>query len=144
MKKISNENKNTTKFTLKDIQAFFLQEASEDISREVLSTIKSIPFNRFSIPLNAYRCDIFGTEDDIIEKEIEDKDDKILLTEEINKLDNRDREIIELRYGLSGKKELTQKEFDELIENFELNSRTVLIYGVYDKNVISNYLKRKQ
>ena len=64
MKKISNENKNTTKFTLKDIQAFFLQEASEDISREVLSTIKSIPFNRFSIPLNAYRCDIFGTEDD--------------------------------------------------------------------------------
>lgn len=59
--------------------------------------------------------DIFGTEDDIIEKEIEDKDDKILLTEEINKLDNRDREIIELRYGLNGKEEFTQKEVAEML-----------------------------
>ncbi len=54
--------------------------------------------------------DIFGTEEDLVEKSIECKDDKLLLVSEVKKLDERDKEIIELRYGLSGKKELTQKE----------------------------------
>lgn len=54
--------------------------------------------------------DVFGTEEDIVEKTIEKKDNKVLLEQEIEKLDTRDREIIELRYGLFGKKELTQKE----------------------------------
>ena len=57
--------------------------------------------------------DIFGTEEDLVEKSIECKDDKALLQEEVKKLDERDKEIIELRYGLSGKKELTQKELAE-------------------------------
>lgn len=57
--------------------------------------------------------DIFGTEEDLVEKSIECKDDKILLASEVKKLDERDKEIIELRYGLSGKKELTQKELAE-------------------------------
>lgn len=57
--------------------------------------------------------DIFGTEEDLVEKSIECKDDKILLVSEVKKLDDRDKEIIELRYGLSGKKELTQKELAE-------------------------------
>lgn len=54
--------------------------------------------------------DIFGTEENIIEKEIEDKYDKRILSEEILKLDDRDKEIIFLRYGLGGREELTQKE----------------------------------
>ena len=57
--------------------------------------------------------DIFGTEEDLVEKSIECKDDKLLLASEVKKLDERDKEIIELRYGLSGKKELTQKELAE-------------------------------
>lgn len=57
--------------------------------------------------------DIFGTEEDLVEKSIECKDDKLLLASEVKKLDDRDKEIIELRYGLSGKKELTQKELAE-------------------------------
>lgn len=57
--------------------------------------------------------DIFGTEEDLVEKSIECKDDKILLASEVKKLDERDKKIIELRYGLSGKKELTQKELAE-------------------------------
>ena len=32
------------------------------------------------------------------------------MIDEINKLNERDREIIELRYGLNNKRELTQKE----------------------------------
>ena len=54
--------------------------------------------------------DVFGTEEDIVEKSIENKDNRILLEEEIRKLNKRDKEIIEERYGLFGKKELTQKE----------------------------------
>lgn len=54
--------------------------------------------------------DILGTDNNIVEKQVEDANDKILLKEEIKKLKGRDKEIIEMRYGLSGKKELTQKE----------------------------------
>lgn len=54
--------------------------------------------------------DILGTENNLVEKQVEDANDKILLKEEIKKLKGRDKEIIEMRYGLSGKKELTQKE----------------------------------
>ncbi len=54
--------------------------------------------------------DVFGTEDNVVEKSIESKDDKILLEKEVKNLASRDRNIIEQRYGLFGKKELTQKE----------------------------------
>ena len=54
--------------------------------------------------------DVFGTEEDIVNKSIECQEDKTILVEEIKNLDDRDREIIEFRYGLGGHKELTQKE----------------------------------
>ena len=54
--------------------------------------------------------DVYGTEEDIVEKSIENKDNKKLLEKEVLKLKTRDKEIIEQRYGLFGKKELTQKE----------------------------------
>lgn len=54
--------------------------------------------------------DVFGTEDNVVEKSIESKDDKILLEKEVKNLSSRDRNIIEQRYGLFGQKELTQKE----------------------------------
>ena len=59
--------------------------------------------------------DILGTEDDIVTKPIEDEFDKKHLKEEIQKLNNRDKEIIELRYGINGKEELTQKEVADLL-----------------------------
>lgn len=54
--------------------------------------------------------DVLGTDDDIVTKPIENELDRHLLYQEVAKLNPRDREIIELRYGLNGKKELTQKE----------------------------------
>ena len=53
--------------------------------------------------------DVFGTEDNVVEKSIESKDDKILLEKEVKNLASRDRNIIEQRYGLFGQKELTQR-----------------------------------
>ena len=54
--------------------------------------------------------DVYGTDEDIIQKAIEDKDNKLLLEREVKNLSGRDKEIIEFRYGLFGKKELTQKD----------------------------------
>ena len=54
--------------------------------------------------------DVFGTSEDLLEKTVEEKDNKQLLENYVLKLDDRDRKIIEERYGLFGKKELTQKE----------------------------------
>ena len=38
-----------------------------------------------------------------------------MMYREVAKLNDRDREIIELRYGLNGKKEMTQKEVANLL-----------------------------
>ena len=60
--------------------------------------------------------DVFGTEDDLLEKTIVNKDNKVLLEEYVNNLSNRDRDIIVRRYGLFGKKELTQKELADKMD----------------------------
>lgn len=59
--------------------------------------------------------DVLGTEDDIVTKPIENELDKYMMYREVAKLNDRDREIIELRYGLNGKKEMTQKEVANLL-----------------------------
>ena len=57
--------------------------------------------------------DILGTDSDIVTKPLEDEYDKKILKEELEKLEDRDKEIMCLRYGLNGKAELTQKEVAE-------------------------------
>ncbi len=54
--------------------------------------------------------DILGTEEDIVTKPLEDEVERKLLYREIDKLNDRDKEIMTLRYGLNNNKELTQKE----------------------------------
>ncbi len=54
--------------------------------------------------------DILGTDPDLVTKELEDNDLKITLMNEINRLPERDKQIMKLRYGLFGEKEITQKE----------------------------------
>ena len=57
--------------------------------------------------------DILGTDPDIVTKPLEDAYDRKILKEELEKLDDRDKEIMNLRYGLNGQEELTQKEVAE-------------------------------
>lgn len=59
--------------------------------------------------------DILGTEGDIIYKYIEDEVDRGLLKEAIEKLSNREKVIVELRYGLSNGIEKTQKEVADML-----------------------------
>ena len=57
--------------------------------------------------------DIIGTDKDEVPNNIEEKDNKDLMIQEILGLKPRDREIMILRYGLLGNEEYTQKEVAE-------------------------------
>ena len=59
--------------------------------------------------------DVLGTEPDIVTKNLENNLDRKILYEEVRKLKGRDKDIIEYRYGLNGKKEMTQKEVASLM-----------------------------
>ena len=59
--------------------------------------------------------DILGTDADIVTKDVEENDMKKIMLKEIGKLNERDKQIIKLRYGLNGNDELTQKEVAELL-----------------------------
>ena len=57
--------------------------------------------------------DVIGTDKDIVTRGIEEENDKKMMINEVMRLNPRDKDIIILRYGLLGKKELTQKEVAE-------------------------------
>ena len=60
--------------------------------------------------------DILGTEPDIIYRNIEEEVDKKLLKQALLKLSEREREIVELRFGFTAQgKEKTQKEVADLL-----------------------------
>ncbi len=59
--------------------------------------------------------DILGTDPDIVTKNLEKETERELVMQEIEKLETRDKEIIMLRYGLMGRKEMTQKEVADLL-----------------------------
>ncbi len=59
--------------------------------------------------------DVLGTDADIVTKPLEDDLNKKLMMEEIDRLNERDREIIITRYGLFNQEERTQKEVADLL-----------------------------
>lgn len=59
--------------------------------------------------------DILGTESDIVTRPLEEEIEKKILYQELSKLNGRDKEIMLMRYGLLGKKEMTQKEVAEAL-----------------------------
>ena len=54
--------------------------------------------------------DIIGTDENIVTGRLEDDVDIQLLRQALKELPDREREIVQMRYGLEGRKELTQKE----------------------------------
>lgn len=60
--------------------------------------------------------DILGTEEDLVYKDIEDEVDLNLLEQAMDILSDRERTIIELRYGIGhDDEEMTQKEVADLL-----------------------------
>lgn len=54
--------------------------------------------------------DILGTEEDVVFKPLEENVDLTVLRQSLRELPQRERELINMRYGLEGCRELTQKE----------------------------------
>lgn len=59
--------------------------------------------------------DVLGNEEDGVAYELEKEEERKIIRDAVIKLDQRERLIIEMRYGLFGRREMTQKEVaDEL------------------------------
>ena len=54
--------------------------------------------------------DILGSDSDVVTKDMETEEERRIVREAVSNLCDRERIIVELRFGLSGKEELTQKE----------------------------------
>ncbi|MFC4183102.1 RNA polymerase sporulation sigma factor SigE [Saccharococcus thermophilus] len=59
--------------------------------------------------------DVLGTEDDVITKDLEADVDRRLLFNALHQLNEREKQIMELRFGLSGGEEKTQKDVADLL-----------------------------
>ena len=55
-------------------------------------------------------CDIIGSDGDTVSQNIEQDEERQMIQRVVSSLNSRERQIIELRFGLNGKHELTQKE----------------------------------
>ena len=59
--------------------------------------------------------DVLGTDSDAIYNDVEAGSEKEMLKKTFEKLPKREREIVEMRFGLGGKEEKTQKEIAEMM-----------------------------
>ena len=101
--------------------------ASRCIENEILMYIRKIANRKNEIsldePINMdydgnelLLSDILGTDEDMILRPMEDDVDLQLLRQAVKALPERERLIIDLRFGLNGQKELTQKEVAEKLQ----------------------------
>jgi len=95
--------------------------ASRCIENEILMHIRKIANQKSEIsldePINMdydgnelLLSDILGTDEDMILRPLEENVDLCLLRQAVKELPEREREIIQMRFGLGGRQELTQKE----------------------------------
>ena len=100
--------------------------ASRCIDNEILMHLRKIKRKRTEVSFEdslsydsdgneLHLEDVLGTDKDLITKGLDDELDKSIMLEEIEKLSSRDKEIIELRYGLNNRKEMTQKDVASLL-----------------------------
>ena len=100
--------------------------ASRCIENEILMYLRKVSNQRtevsFDEPLNTdwdgnelLLSDVLGTDDDEVCRPLEDDADKQMLSAAIQTLNEREKNIIVLRFGLGGRNELTQKEVADLM-----------------------------
>ncbi len=100
--------------------------ASRCIENEILMHLRKIASQKIEVsldePLNTdwdgnelMLADVLGSDVDEISREIEEDDEKKILREIIDNLPKREREIIDMRFGLDEKEELTQKEVADIM-----------------------------
>ena len=76
------------------------------------------PLNKDADGNELLLSDILGTENDVTSRSIEDEVDKSLLRASMSKLNAREKDIMEMRFGLkNGEEEKTQKEVADKLRN---------------------------
>ena len=99
---------------------------SRCIENEILMHLRRNNKNRsevsFDEPLNIdwdgnelLLSDVLGTDDDIITKDLEATVDRHLLMKALHQLNDREKQIMELRFGLAGGEEKTQKDVADML-----------------------------
>lgn len=100
--------------------------ASRCIENEILMYIRKTASQKAEVsldePINMdydgnelLLSDILGTEEDVVTGRLDDDVDLSLLRQSLARLSPRERQIINLRFGLNGEKEMTQKEVAQLL-----------------------------
>ncbi len=100
--------------------------ASRCIENEILMHLRKISAQRtevsFDEPLNTdwdgnelLLSDVLGTDENEVSRSLEEDVDRQLLLEAVDRLAEREKQIITLRFGLRGSRERTQKEVADLI-----------------------------
>lgn len=100
--------------------------ASRCIENEILMYLRRNNKRRseisFDEPLNVdwdgnelLLSDVLGTDNDIITRRLEEKVDRKLLKKALQSLNDREKRIMELRFGIAGGKEKTQKDVADML-----------------------------
>ena len=83
--------------------------------------------------------DILGTENDVVSQHIEEEVNRKLLYSAMNKLEPRERELMEMRFGLKSGREMTQKEVEDYYNSVKVaNDPTPISHGLNAKVVKKN------
>ena len=100
--------------------------ASRCIENEILMYLRKISNQKsevsFDEPLNTdwdgnelLLSDILGTDEDLVVQPLEADVDRLMLHQALERLEEREKHIITLRFGLDGRRECTQKEVADLL-----------------------------
>ena len=100
--------------------------ASRCIENEILMYIRKNNGQRLEVsldvPLNTdwdgnelLLSDVLGSDEVDVMTELTEREEKEAIRRSVDRLDERERTIIELRYGLGGRQEMTQKEVADLM-----------------------------
>ena len=100
--------------------------ASRCIENEILMHIRKIANQKTEVsldePINTdwdgnelLLSDVLGTDGDIVMRPLEDDVDHELLRQALSRLSEREMQIVQMRFGLGGRPEKTQKEVAELM-----------------------------
>ena len=95
--------------------------ASRCIENEILMFIRKTAAKRHELSIDEplsidydgnelLVSDVLGSDIDVVSRDIEDAEEKSILKEAVSDLSFRERIIIDMRFGLSGNPEMTQKE----------------------------------
>ena len=100
--------------------------ASRCIENEILMYIRKSQNQKLELSLEAplsadwdgnelILSDVLGSDEENVGKRLEDEEEKSVIAEAVALLGDREREIIELRFGLGGRREMTQKEVADIL-----------------------------